>query len=222
MNFLRWKRRVFFQFLQMLILSLVPFRPTAHIGVDRIRSNVLPTTRRRSCYAWFGRCERGLAKYTRCVSVAARGVASSLLSTPFQLPGASFEVIVIRPLALCPVCATIPLPSLCGILYTVPSPICLFPFLSFSFSSFVFVLSFGAFGRVSDERTSKQVYTRVHSHVFANTRSSRTLSLRNIGIDARIAASVKIYLKSHFFQIFFLYTVKVQRLHHSHFSFHIL
>lgn len=55
--------------------------------------------RRRLCYARvrFGRCEYGPAKYTRCVSVAARGVASSL-PAPFQLPGASFEVNVIRPL----------------------------------------------------------------------------------------------------------------------------
>lgn len=143
----------------MLILSLAPFRPTAHIGVDRIRPNVLPTTRRRSCYARFGRCERGLAKYTRCVSVAARGVASSLLcavSTAGRLVWghrhpASFVLFLIR--------ATIPLPSLCGILYTVPSPICLSRFLALSFSSFVFVLSFGAFGRVSDERTLKQLYT---------------------------------------------------------------
>lgn len=55
--------------------------------------------RRRGCYARFGCCERRLAKYTRCVSVAARGVASSL-PAPFQLSGASFEVNVIRPLSL--------------------------------------------------------------------------------------------------------------------------
>lgn len=52
------------------------------------------------------------------------------------------------------------LPSLCGILYTVPSPICLSLFLALLFS-FVFVLSFGAFGRVSDERTLKQVYVGI-------------------------------------------------------------
>lgn len=149
----------------MLILSLVPFRPTAHIGVDRIRPNVLPTTRRRSCYARFGRCERGLAKYTRCVSVAARGVASSLLcavSTAGRLVWghrhpASFVLFLIR--------ATIPLPSLCGILYTVLSPICLSRFLALSFSSFS--SSFSRSGHSDASRMSElwSNYTRVRSYV---------------------------------------------------------
>lgn len=142
----------------MLILSLVPFRPTAHIGVDRIRPNVLPTTRRRrSCYARFGRCERGLAKYTRCVSVAARGVASSLLcavSTAGRLVWghrhpASFALFLVR--AIIPPSFSLRYPLYCPFPY-------LSPFLALSFSSFVFVLSFGTFGRVSDERTLKQAY----------------------------------------------------------------
>lgn len=183
----------------MLILSLVPFRPTAHIGADRIRSNVLPTTRRRrSCYARFGRCERGLAKYTRCVSVAARGVASSLLcavSTAGRLVWghrhpASF--------ALFPIRTTIPLPSFRGILYTIPSPIYLSPFLVLSFSSFVFVLS----GYSDASRMSEFWSIRVRS-IFANTRSSRMLSknqkLRNRRKDGCI------YKKASFF--LFLYVL---------------
>lgn len=162
----------------MLILSRVPFRPTAHIGADRIRSNVLPTTRRRSCYARFGRCERGLAKYTRCVSVAARGVASSLLcavSTAGRLVWghrhpASF--------ALFPVRATIPAFLLFAVSFMPSLPLSVSLFLALSFSSFVFVLSFGAFGRVSDERTLKQVY--VGTLLCSQTRGHRGRCRRKI------------------------------------------
>lgn len=177
----------------MLILSLVPFRPTAHIGADRIRSNVLPTTRRRrSCYARFGRCERGLAKYTRCVSVAARGVASSLLcavSTAGRLVWghrhpASF--------ALFPIRTTIPLPSFRGILYTVPSPIYLSPFLALSFSSFVFVLSFSHSGHSDASRMSELWSIRGYA-LCSQTRSHRGCyqKIKNWGIDAKMVAHIK-------------------------------
>lgn len=117
-------------------------------------------------YIRFGRCECADRpyKYTRCVSVAARGVASSL-PAPFQLPGASFEVNVIRPLfrSLSRTRATVLTPSpllpfLCGILCNVPSPICLSLPLSFSLFRLLHLSSFGTFGRVSDERTLKQAY----------------------------------------------------------------
>lgn len=67
---------------------------------------------------------RGLAKYTRCVSVAARGVASSLPAGRFNCrPGASFEVNVIRlfrSLSRTYVTGTLPLPSFSS-RYPLPS-----------------------------------------------------------------------------------------------------
>lgn len=142
---------------------------------------------------------RGLAKYTRCVSVAARGVASSLPAGRFNCrPGASFEVNVIRlfrSLSRTYVTGTSPfLPFLRGILYrpfpylflspSQPLPLSLAAavlpvalFLSLSFSSFVFILSFGALVRVSDERTLRRAHSRAPR--LANTRPLRTLSSRN-------------------------------------------
>jgi len=127
----------------------------------------------------FGHRERGPAKYTRCVSVAARGVASSL-PAPFQLSGASFEVNVIRPLSLSFPRTRVrpfPRPPLCGILYAVPSPICLSPPFSLPrvfFIRLLVVLSFGPLGRGSriSELSSEYIAPKL-----ASARSPRTLAL---------------------------------------------
>lgn len=120
---------------------------------------------------------RGPAKYTRCVSVAARGVASSL-PAPFQLPGASFEVNVIRPLSpsLSLVRARLSAPShplppfllfAVSFVTSLPLSVSLSPFLTLSFSSFVFV---------RDIRTClgwANFETSIRSCALANTRGHR-------------------------------------------------
>lgn len=114
------------------------------------------------------------------------------------------------------------LPSLCGIFYAVPSPICLSLFLALSFSSFVFVLSFGAFGRVSDERTLKQVY--VGTLLCSQIRGHRGRCRCKIEeLTLRMAADVEMkkciffqYLPSRF------YVIEAQKSHSTFFALHIL
>lgn len=141
---------------------------------------------------------RGLAKYTRCVSVAARGVASSLPAGRFNCrPGASFEVNVIRlfrSLSRTYMTGTsLFLPFLRGILY-LPFPYLFLspsrpsavpgrrraPRRSFSFSLVLFIclhsLVQGTLTRL--RRANFQASPRL-----ANTRPSRTLSSRHSDVD---------------------------------------
>lgn len=178
----------------MLILSLASFRPTTHIGVDRIRPNVLPM--RRSCYARFGRCERGLAKYTRCVSVAARGVASSLLcaiSTAGRLvwghrhPALSLSFSYVWPS-----------PFLLFAVSFIPSRTCLSPFVALSFSSFVFVRGIRTrLGWANFEAKYMRVRSYVRKH--GVTEDVITTKLRN---DARVGC-IDVKIKKPLKNIFF-------------------
>jgi len=168
----------------MLILSLVPFRPTAHIGADRIRSNYLlrityyekkkllctiRTLWARTSQIYTVRQRRG----------ARRRVLPSLRRFNCRAPRLrSSSSSLFRSLSC--TCDHPRLPSLCGILYTVPFPICLS--LPFSLSRFLHLSSFSRSGHLNASRMS-ELWSKYagYASILANTVTEDviTAKLRN-------------------------------------------